>query len=341
MPTLRRILTALAIVVGCLAHLPHAEAQRGRRRPASKDDVARLEARLAAQEQLVSALIALQRQYLEQLVALSTGHPVTPLSTPPAPAGDPSAAGPSVTVATGPAAKEPAAASKEPAAGAKEPVAAKEPAAKEPPGAKEPAVAAAGGKGRKPARVKGEVGTLVGKVTGAGDAIIYLEDLVSTGRGKAEMRQQGKQFVPSVLVVQKGTTVAFPNLDAIFHNVFSVSPDHSFDLGSYRQGDSRSVHMTRPGVVTVYCNMHPQMVGYILVVPNGRYVRAGPDGFFRMPDVPVGSHRVVAWAPNAKPAKVDAVVATDQVVTLEFALKKSGSTAHVKKNGMPYGSYEQ
>ena len=100
------------------------------------------------------------------------------------------------------------------------------------------------------------------------------------------MKQEGKAFSPSTLVVTKGTRVDFPNRDAIFHNVFSVTPDNSFDLGSYRQGESKSVTMAKTGVVTVYCNMHPQMVGHILVVPNGNYVRAGKDGFFRLTNVP-------------------------------------------------------
>jgi plastocyanin len=185
------------------------------------------------------------------------------------------------------------------------------------------------------------MGTIVGKVGGVPDAIVYIENIVQPVKASAAMRQEGKQFVPQVLVVTKGTTVQFPNRDAIFHNVFSLSPDNSFDLGSYSQGESRKVTMSRPGVVTVYCNMHPQMVGHVLVVPNGKYVRAGKDGFFRLTDVPVGPHRVVAWAPNAKPTVVPTTVEADQVVTIELTLKKRGTPQHVKKDGLPYGSYEK
>lgn len=185
------------------------------------------------------------------------------------------------------------------------------------------------------------MGTVVGKVTGVSGAIIYVEDIVETGRGTATMKQEGKQFLPEVLVVQKGTTVQFPNMDAFFHNVFSVTPDHSFDLGSYRQGESKSVTMSKPGVVSVYCNMHPQMVGHILVTPNGNYVRAGKDGFFRLTNVPAGKHRVVAWAPNAKPVAADAEVTEAGVVTLELELKRGRATTHTKKDGLPYGSYAE
>jgi plastocyanin len=194
----------------------------------------------------------------------------------------------------------------------------------------------------RPAPVKKKpdgAGTVVGKITGVADAVVYVDDIVVPGRGSATMKQEGKQFVPSVLVVQKGTTVDFPNRDAYFHNVFSVTPDHSFDLGSYAQGESKSVTMTRQGVVSVYCNMHPQMVGHILVVPNGNFVRAGKDGFFRLANVPAGRHRVVAWAPNAKPVSADADVSDAGVVTLELELKPGRVAPHTKKDGLPYGSY--
>jgi plastocyanin len=188
----------------------------------------------------------------------------------------------------------------------------------------------------KPKKPEG-AGTIVGKVTGVGDAIVFTE----TTRGTATMRQEGKAFLPNVLVVQKGTTVAFPNMDAFFHNVFSVTPDHSFDLGSYRQGESKTVTMSKPGVLSVYCNMHPQMVGHILVTPSSVYARAGKDGFFRLTNIPAGKHRVVAWAPNAKPVTAEAEVSEAGVVTLELELKKGRSAPHTKKDGLPYGSYAE
>lgn len=194
----------------------------------------------------------------------------------------------------------------------------------------------------KPKAEAAAFGTVVGKVAGGADAIVYVETISAPVKGvTASMKQEGKQFAPKTLVVTKGTKVEFPNLDAIFHNVFSVTPDLTFDLGSYRQGESKSVTMSKSGVVTVYCNMHPQMVGHILVVPNGNYVRAGKDGFFRLANVPAGQHRIVAWAPSSKPSVVQASVADGEVTTVELELKKGRAGMHTKKDGLPYGSYEQ
>ncbi|NVB79460.1 MAG: carboxypeptidase regulatory-like domain-containing protein, partial [Kofleriaceae bacterium] len=85
----------------------------------------------------------------------------------------------------------------------------------------------------------------------------------------------------------------------------------------------------------------PQMVGHILVVPNGNYARVGDDGFFRLSNVPAGSHKIVAWAPNAKPVSAQATIGDGEVVTVELELKKGKAGTHTKKDGLPYGSYEQ
>ena len=269
---------------------------------ATQADIERIEKKIDEQQALVMKLIALQQQYLQQLVAL---------------AGDP----PPPTVAANPA-PTPMTDSKpvmKPAV-----VTMKKPELQEP---------------AKPA--KPAFGTIVGKVKGGGGAaVVYIDMPGPSVRATATMKQEGKQFAPNMLVVQKGTRVDFPNMDAVFHNVFSVTPDNSFDLGSYRQGESKSVTLSKPGVVTVYCNMHPQMVGHVLVVPNALFARTGADGFYKIANVPAGKHRIVAWAPNAKPVVAEVEVADSEAATVELEVKRRGSTPHNNKDGMPYGSYK-
>ena len=191
-------------------------------------------------------------------------------------------------------------------------------------------------------RVAPKTGAIMGKVTGGGgEALVYVDDIATTSRGAAAMNQEGKQFKPRVLAVPRGTRVDFPNRDAVFHNVFSLTPNNSFDLGSYQQGASKSVTMTKPGVVTVYCNMHSQMVGYILVTPSALFTQAGEDGAFRLPNIPVGHHRIVAWAPNAKPMIAEVDVTDGEPAALEFALKRGHAGPHTNKDGMAYGSYKE
>jgi plastocyanin len=268
-------------------------------------DIDRLDKKIAEQQHLLEKLVGLQRQYLQSVISL-----VPDMGGSPLPLAEP----------------EPKVALVEPKPDAKTTPA---------PRPEPPRVVV---KPKKP----GGKGTIVGKIRGGeGDAYVYLDDISGTGGGSATMKQEGREFVPRVLAVQKGTRVAFPNRDAIFHNVFSVTPDSSFDLGSYKQGESRSITLTKPGVVNVYCNMHPNMAAYILVTPSAYYVHTGQDGFYRMPDVPSGKHKLVAWAPNAQPVMADVEVTDDAVVTIELDVKKGHARPHTNKDGAPYGSYKE
>ena len=82
-----------------------------------------------------------------------------------------------------------------------------------------------------------------------------------------EIAQKGDAFTVAELTVSVGDTVNFPNQDPHFHNVFSLSDVQMFDLGSYAQGESKSVTFEQPGTVEVECAIHPQMRAVITVSP--------------------------------------------------------------------------
>jgi plastocyanin len=130
--------------------------------------------------------------------------------------------------------------------------------------------------------------------------VIYLEgpvpaDADAANPGPFKMEQINRRFSPDLLVVQAGSTVSFPNMDPVFHNIFSLSKPRSFDLGSYDKGDSRQVVFPKPGIVEVYCHLHPNMAATIVVAPNRWNVRSDRTGQYRIPDVPPGKYTVVAW----------------------------------------------
>ncbi|HLK92808.1 MAG TPA: carboxypeptidase regulatory-like domain-containing protein [Polyangia bacterium] len=175
------------------------------------------------------------------------------------------------------------------------------------------------------------------------DTYVYLDQLRGgSARGKTlEITQKDKQFWPRVAVVQRGTSVVFPNLDAIYHNVFSTSGRNAFDLGAYRAGETpRSVVLSAPGVVEIFCNIHSRMSAAILVVPSPVYAKVGADGSFRLENVPVGTRRLTVWAPGMKPAqqKVEVTAAGAQA---NFTVDEQPATAHLNKLGQPYGSYKE
>ena len=109
------------------------------------------------------------------------------------------------------------------------------------------------------------------------------------------MASRDKRFEPRVLAVPQGSAVTFPNYDKIFHNVFSLSETSPFDLGLYRNGAARTTSFETPGVVRVYCNIHPQMAAYVVVLDGNLYAQTGKDGLALVSGVPAGRQTLKVW----------------------------------------------
>ena len=124
--------------------------------------------------------------------------------------------------------------------------------------------------------------------------VVYVEEDRSPSTVEAKIEQQNRRFSPDLVVVPAGSTVTFPNQDAIFHNVFSLSKAKSFDLGNYSKGQTRVVSFPRPGIVYVNCHLHPNMSATIFVTPNGWATTADASGHFTL-DLPPGHYTLVAW----------------------------------------------
>ncbi len=156
--------------------------------------------------------------------------------------------------------------------------------------------------------------------------------------GKFQMITRGKTLVPHVLAVPLGSTVEFPNDDPISHNLFSLSPASTFDLGLYRRGAGKSEKFTAPGVVNVYCNVHPNMSAVIHVMPTPYYVFADGNGNYAIRDVPPGKYKLVAW--NEQGGQTAAMIdvgpagAANVALTLDTSNYRAGS--HLNKVGKPY-----
>ena len=79
------------------------------------------------------------------------------------------------------------------------------------------------------------------------------------------MDQVDSQFVPHILLVQKGTSIEFPNSDVVAHHVYSFSKPNHFVLPLYKGVAHQPVTFSNDGVVTIGCNIHDEMLAYIVV----------------------------------------------------------------------------
>jgi plastocyanin len=116
----------------------------------------------------------------------------------------------------------------------------------------------------------------------------------------AVMDQQNKAFVPQILAVQVGASVAFPNRDNIRHHVYSFSPAKRFELPLYIGTPATPVVFDKPGVVVLGCNIHDWMVGYIYVLATPYFAKTGEDGKAHLADVPPGPYEARVWHPRMK-----------------------------------------
>ena len=123
----------------------------------------------------------------------------------------------------------------------------------------------------------------------------------------AQILQRKKTFSPHILVVTTGTTVDFPNKDPIFHNAFSNFEGKVFDIGLYPPGTSKSVRLDRPGVVRVFCNIHPTMSAVIAVLSTPYFATSRKDGRFQISNVPPGEYTLHVMHERATPATLDAL----------------------------------
>ena len=114
------------------------------------------------------------------------------------------------------------------------------------------------------------------------------------------MAQKGQQFVPGTLVVARGSTVAFPNLDRVRHSIYSFSKPARFNIQLYGRDQTRSQSFPISGTVALGCNIHDQMRGYIRVVDTPFAGKTDSNGRLSLSDMPNGSARIVVWHPHLR-----------------------------------------
>ena len=135
-----------------------------------------------------------------------------------------------------------------------------------------------------------------------------------------ELKQENRRFLSDTIVAPVSSTVSFPNLDPIFHNVFSLSPTRSFDLGNYPRNETRRVTFNEPGIVPVYCHLHPNMSATIVVTPNRWATKPDRYGGYALRGAPAGEHTVVVWHKSAGFFRKDVRVAKHEPTQVNFVI---------------------
>lgn len=202
---------------------------------------------------------------------------------------------------------------------------------------------------------RSEAGTVTGQVQllekgGAkandlSDVVVFVEG-VKPAKPKpatATVVMKAKSFIPHVVVIPVGGTIEFPNQDPIFHNAFSVSPENRFDLELYKRPKTGSWTFKAPGVVNVYCNIHPQMSAVVVVRDNPFYAKASKDGAFTIEGVPAGKYTLVAWHERGGDQALQITVPAEGQLAANLTLdgSKYKRVQHKNKFGKDYSAGEK
>jgi plastocyanin len=176
-------------------------------------------------------------------------------------------------------------------------------------------------------------GNITGKIKAkgaknGGNAVIYIDSIAGKKfpppKEHPTMDQKDLTFKPHVLPVIVGTTVEFLNSDNVLHNVFS--PDGctgKFNLGSWPKGQTKAFTFKEPGcMATLLCNVHPEMEGFVVVVPTPYYAVSDKDGTYSIKDVPAGKYTLRIWHEKLKGKDLPVEVPAKGDVAVDFEIHK-------------------
>lgn len=177
-------------------------------------------------------------------------------------------------------------------------------------------------------------GDIKGKVTAQGmrtpaNIAVYVDSIPGktfpAPTQPAVMDQAHLAFVPHVVVVLKGTTVNFTNEDPVGHNIYWPAINRNrklaHNMGTWPQGQKKSFTFNDLGEVPLLCNVHPEMSGYIIVVPTPYFAITDKEGNFVIKNVPNGSYTLKTWSEEAKPT-TQAVNVASGITSANLTVKK-------------------
>ncbi len=177
-------------------------------------------------------------------------------------------------------------------------------------------------------------------------AVVYLDELKETAVTPVEIKKdfsmstKNKELSPRAMTIPIGAKVVFPNYDPIFHNLFSVSAPNDFDLGLYKGGASKSHSFTKPGIVRIFCNVHPQMSATIVVANSPYFTNADKTGNFDLGEIPDGTYMLRAYTEEGQTEQKIQVSTTPLKVKLSIDGRNFKKLKHKNKFGKDYSTDE-
>jgi plastocyanin len=175
--------------------------------------------------------------------------------------------------------------------------------------------------------IKGKVS--VQGIKSAENIAVYVDVIADkkfeTPKDHVVIDQRKMAFIPHVVAVQQGTTVEFLNSDPVGHNVYwpSVSGNKklSHNLGTWPKGEKKPFQFNDLGTASLLCNVHPEMSGYVVVVPTSYFAVTDKDGNFEIKNIPAGKYTLKTWSEDGKPT-TQGVDLSGATATVDLTVKR-------------------
>ena len=151
------------------------------------------------------------------------------------------------------------------------------------------------------------------------ETLVFLESREAKAAARpmagVDVAQEQRRFVQKVSIVTVGSEVRFPNRDTVRHHVYSFSSAKSFELKLYNGTPSNPVLFDKPGIAVLGCNIHDNMVAWVVVLETPYFAQADATGRLRLDNVPPGTYRLRSWHPGLPPG----AAASDEAVVVPAA----------------------
>jgi plastocyanin len=178
----------------------------------------------------------------------------------------------------------------------------------------------------------GSAGDIKGKVhlaesKSSANVLIYIEHAEGSFAPSVKpsvIDQKDFMFIPEVLPILAGTTVDFLNSDSVLHNVFTPTKcAGNFNLGTWPKGEFRSHTFNDTNcIVTILCDVHPNMQAWIVVLQNPYFVKTDSAGYYEIKNIPKGRYELKVWRAFYKTKSVPVEIKDSGIVRKDFSLKK-------------------
>lgn len=143
---------------------------------------------------------------------------------------------------------------------------------------------------------------LVSKTGGLANVFVYVkEGLESKAFAPAQqtvlLEQRGCQFIPRVIALQAGQTLAVRNSDPVSHNVHpKATNNRDWNQQQAPQAPDLERRFAHPEVmIPVKCDVHAWMRSYIGVLDHPFFAVTDTNGNFAIDGLPPGQYNLAAW----------------------------------------------